>query len=81
MWQIVNVTYCEFGADPRCDVGVLVEVAPYHEGGQPRRYLLGDVNLQGGVCDDCCELSGDDVILRVLDLRDTIAAAVTEAAS
>ena len=77
MWQTVNVTFREFQRDPRCAPGVVVAVQ--RENDTVEHLVLGDVNTQGGGCNCCTELGGSEHIIRVLDLRDAIAVAVTEA--
>jgi hypothetical protein len=42
----------------RIKIGTVVELA----GREP--ILIGELNEMGGSCDDCCEMSGTDIVVR-----------------
>ncbi len=66
-WAPINLPWREFcyGAitHPLCYTGAQVEVRSA-EDDYVRRYLIGDINEEGGMCGDCCAIHADDVVLR-----------------
>jgi hypothetical protein len=51
-----------------CKAGTQIEVKfPF---GVTKKYLIGDINTQGGVCDDCRDFSNEDIVLRYRVLID-----------
>lgn len=44
--------------------GVQIEVKSTYENEKISRYLIGDMNTSGGVCDDCRAVNDDDIVLR-----------------
>lgn len=50
-----------FRDHPLCRPGVLVEVQTPNG---IKRWLIGDMNTLGGVCDDCTDIKKDDTVLR-----------------
>ena len=61
-WQPCGKLFRDLG-DLRA-AGVMIE---YDDGDGVTRTLIGDINEQGGVCDDCN--IGNPLVLRTLDLR------------
>lgn len=53
--------------------GVLIEIQEIGEHGEkspPKRYLIGHINKNGGICDDCTAFEADAIILRAKILID-----------
>lgn len=68
-WIVVNKEWRElsYGKDPMIRAGVQIELS------SGERYLIGDINMLGGVCDDCREFNSSTVVARyrvVVDEKD-----------
>lgn len=35
-----------------------------HGNGEIEHFLIGDMNPRGGICDDCCDIADEDIVLR-----------------
>lgn len=62
-------TWLSFRSTPQCAPGVVVFFA------DGKRRLIGDINKLGGLCDDC-PIPEDAIVVRVVDARAAIEAAV-----
>ena len=50
-WHQVSMTWREFRNSEFCKPGTIVTVKNYNK--KWKDYLIGDININGGVCDDC----------------------------
>jgi hypothetical protein len=56
-WAQYGKTWDEFVADDLNDAGVQVDV-------EGKKFLIGNINMLGGYCDDCCEFRGLEIVTR-----------------
>ena len=67
-WVEVNKPWDEFKGDrSEPHVGLVIEVRHLGTDQSPEyvdRYLIGDINELGGICDDCSALNRTDLVLR-----------------
>jgi len=70
-WKKYGKTWREFRSHGLSKVGTILEVKG--NGHHPRpvtaRYLIGDINKLGGVCDDCMAFDEDAIVLRYREVK------------
>lgn len=61
-WVPISMTWREFQYTKECAVGTLIQVKLASK--EKREYLIGDINVLGGVCDDCMEFDKNSKVLK-----------------
>ena len=68
-WTDFGDTWLAFCGTEDCRPGVQVEIKRKVEGKRTKKlFLIGDINENGGICDDCMNFSYEDTVVRFKEL-------------
>ena len=56
-WIEINLSWNEFSNKNLANPGTIIEV-------EGSKHLIGDINTQRGVCDDCTAFKNNDIVTR-----------------